>query len=78
MVEISISDTGIGMDETMVENLFRLDEHTSRKGTDNEPTTGLGLIICKEFVEKHGGTLGVVSEEERGSTFYFELPAGER
>jgi PAS domain S-box-containing protein len=74
-VEISISDTGIGMNKNMIENLFRLDEHTNRKGTEGEPSTGLGLIICKEFVEKHGGVLRVESEEGKGSTFLFSLPA---
>ena len=52
-VEISIRDSGIGMNQTMVDNLFHLDGDTTRKGTEGEPTTGLGLIICKEFVEKH-------------------------
>ena len=73
-VEISISDTGIGMNKTMIENLFRLDEQTNRKGTEGEPSTGLGLIICKEFIEKHGGKLWVESEEGKGSTFSFSLP----
>jgi len=59
----------------MVENLFKLDIDTTRKGTDNEPSTGMGLIICKELVEKHGGKLWVESEEGKGSTFYFTLPA---
>jgi signal transduction histidine kinase len=77
LVEISIRDSGIGMSKKMVENLFRLDEQTNRKGTEGEPTTGLGLIICKEFVEKHGGKLWVDSEEGEGSTVYFSLPAGE-
>ena len=74
-IEISIQDTGIGMSQEVVKNLFKLDADTSRKGTNNEPSTGLGLIICKEFVEKHGGKLWVESEEGKGSTFYFVLPA---
>ena len=72
-VEMSIRDTGIGMNEKMVENLFRLDELTNRKGTEGEPTTGLGLIICKEFIEKHGGKIWVESEDGRGSIFYFTI-----
>ena len=72
-VECSVSDTGIGMSKEMVENIFKLDIDTSRKGTDNEPSTGLGLILCKEFVGKHGGKLWVESEEGKGSTFYFTL-----
>ena len=74
-IEISVKDTGIGMNQEMVENLFKLDIDTTRKGTDNEPSTGMGLIICKELVEKHGGKLWVESEEGKGSTFYFTLPA---
>jgi len=66
---ISIKDTGIGMSKTMIENLFRLDANTSRRGTEGELSTGLGLILCKDFVEKHGGALRVESEEGKGSTF---------
>ena len=72
-VEISIHDTGIGIDKNMISNLFRLDENTNRKGTEGEPSTGLGLIICKEFIEIHGGKLWVESEEGKGSAFYFTL-----
>ena len=73
-VEISIKDTGIGMNSAMVDNLFRLDVQTNRKGTEGEHSTGLGLLLCKEFVEKHGGKLWVESEEGKGSTFAFSLP----
>jgi signal transduction histidine kinase/uncharacterized protein HemY len=71
---ISISDSGIGMDAKILENLFQLDKKTNRKGTDDEPSSGLGLILCKEFVEKHGGEIWVESEENMGSTFYFSFP----
>jgi len=77
-VEISVKDTGIGMSKDMVGKLFLLTENTNRKGTDGEPSTGLGLIICKEFVEKHGGKIRVESEEGKGSTFRFTIPAGNR
>jgi PAS domain S-box-containing protein len=73
-VELSIRDSGIGMSSSMVENLFRLDVQTSRKGTEGEPSTGLGLILCKDFIEKHGGKIWVESEEGKGSTFRFTLP----
>jgi signal transduction histidine kinase len=73
-VEISIQDTGIGMSQTLIENLFRIDVQTNRKGTEGEPSTGLGLLLCKEFVEKHSGKVWVESEEGIGSTFYFTLP----
>lgn len=74
-VECSVSDTGIGMNKAMKENLFNMDVNTSRNGTDKEPSTGLGLILCKEHIEKHGGKLMVESEEGKGSTFYFTLPS---
>jgi PAS domain S-box-containing protein len=73
-VEISISDTGIGMKKELIRGLFHLDEKTNRKGTEGEPSTGLGLIICKDFIEKHGGTIWVESEEGKGSNFHFILP----
>ena len=72
-VVVSIKDSGIGMSRTMVENLFRLDVKMNRLGTDGEPSTGLGLLLCKEFVEKHGGQLWAESEEGKGSTFYFTI-----
>jgi len=75
--EISIQDTGIGMSQTMLGNLFRIDAQTNRKGTDEEPSTGLGLILCKEFVEKNGGRIWVESEVGKGATFYFTLPKSE-
>ena len=74
-IEISIKDTGIGMTNNMVESLFRLDAQNGRRGTEGELTTGLGLMLCKEFVEKHGGKLWVESAEGIGSTFYFTIPA---
>ena len=73
-VEISIKDTGIGMNQYILDNLFRLDVNTSRPGTEGESFSGLGLIISKDFIEKHGGQLLVESEEGKGSTFYFTLP----
>lgn len=73
-VEISIQDTGIGMSQTMIDNLFRIDLKTNRLGTEGEPSTGLGLMLCKEFIEKHGGKIWVESEVDKGSVFYFTLP----
>jgi len=73
-VEISIKDTGIGMTSEMVNNLFRLDVKTNRKGTEGEPSSGLGLLLCKEFIEKLGGKIRVESEEGKGSEFKFTLP----
>ena len=73
-VEISVKDTGIGMSRQMIDNLFRLDIKTNREGTEGESSTGLGLIICKDFIEKHNGNLWVESEEGIGSVFYFKIP----
>ncbi len=72
-VEISIQDTGIGMSRAMIDNLFRLDMQTNRKGTEDEPSSGLGLLLCKEFVEKHSGRLWAESEEGKGSVFHFTI-----
>jgi PAS domain S-box-containing protein len=73
-VEVSIQDTGIGMEQTMIDNLFRLDVKTGRTGTDGEPSTGLGLLLCKEFIEMNSGKLWVESEVGKGSVFYFTIP----
>ena len=80
-VEVSIRDTGIGMDRDLISKLFKLNEQTNRKGTEGEPTTGLGLLLCKEFVEKHGGKIWAESEAKsktdgKGSIFYFTIPRG--
>ena len=68
-VEITVEDNGIGMSKEMIESLFYLNVETGRTGTDGEPSTGLGLIICKEFIERHNGTLTIESEIKKGSRF---------
>ena len=73
-IEVKIADSGIGMSTELKNNLFHLSEKTSRKGTDGEPSTGLGLLLCKEFIEKHGGKIWVESEQGNGSVFTFSLP----
>ena len=73
-VELSVCDTGIGMSKAIVDNLFRVDVKTNRLGTNNEPSSGLGLLLCKEFIENYGGQLWVESEEGKGSTFCFTIP----
>ena len=75
-VEFSVRDTGVGMDEPTRLSLFNLGETRVRPGTNNEQGTGLGLILCKEFVEKHGGQIWVHSDPGKGSDFCFTLPAG--
>ncbi len=76
MIEISVTDTGIGIPSANIDKLFKLGEDVGARGTDNEPSTGLGLILCKEFVEKHSGKIWVESIENVGSTFYFTVPQG--
>lgn len=73
-IMVSIKDTGIGMNKDILSKLFLLSENVNRRGTEDEPSTGLGLIICKDFVEKHGGKIWVESAENKGSTFYFTIP----
>ena len=73
-VEIAVADKGIGMTNETIAKLFRLDANLSTRGTENEKGTGLGLFLCKEFVEKHGGKIWVESESGIGSTFKFILP----
>jgi len=73
--QISIKDSGIGISPEMVSNLFRIDVRTGRKGTEGELSTGLGLLLCKEFIEKHGGNIWVESEEGKGSNFFFTIPS---
>lgn len=73
-LEVSITDTGVGIDPKNIEKLFRIDSKVSSPGTESEEGTGLGLILCKEFVEKQGGTIWVTSELGKGSKFTFTLP----
>ena len=73
-LEISIKDTGIGMTQKMIDDLFRIDVSTGRKGTDGELSTGLGLLLCKEFIDKHGGKIRIESIVKAGTTFTFSMP----
>jgi PAS domain S-box-containing protein len=75
MVEVAVRDTGIGMNQKTQAHLFVLDRKTIHPGTHGEHGTGLGLILCKEFIEKHGGEIRVESAVGQGTTFYFTLPA---
>jgi len=72
---VSVSDNGIGIAHGRLEKLFCIDKNDSTSGTNNEKGTGLGLILCKEFVENHGGKIWIESEEGKGSTFSFTLPS---
>ena len=73
-VEISVRDNGVGISPENLEKLFRIDENLSTPGTEDEEGTGLGLVLCKEMIEKHEGRIWAESEPGRGSAFYFTLP----
>lgn len=74
-VRINVRDSGVGISEEDIQNLFRIDSKVKRKGTNDEDGSGLGLILCKEFVEKNNGALWVESTPGKGSAFYFTVPA---
>ena len=71
---ISVKDTGIGINAEDLEKLFKIEESISTKGTENEKGTGLGLILCKEFLEKHNGKIWAESKFGKGTTFTFTIP----
>ncbi len=73
-VTVMIKDDGIGMNEDLLNKLFKPGEKVGRKGTDGEESTGLGLLLCKEFAERNGGKIWVESQINVGSTFYFTIP----
>lgn len=73
--EISVKDTGIGMDKKLLNNLFCISESHGRSGTEGEPSTGMGLYICRDYIESLGGTIRIESEEGKGSVFFFTIPS---
>jgi len=73
-MKIYVRDNGVGISRKVIDKLFHVDSNYFTNGTNNEPGTGIGLVLCKEFVHKNGGEIGVESEENIGSTFYFTLP----
>lgn len=75
--KISIQDNGVGLSEEKMSQLFQIENTISSPGTNREKGTGLGLVLCKEFTEKHGGEIGVKSQEALGSIFYFTIPVKE-
>jgi len=74
MVTISVSDNGLGITEERAYKLFDISQTHTSPGTANETGTGLGLLLCKEFIDKHGGRIWVNSEIGKGTQFYFTLP----
>lgn len=71
---VIVQDNGIGIEQEKINRLFRIDRNNSTLGTQNEKGSGLGLPLCKEFIEKHGGKIWVESEVEKGSAFSFSIP----
>jgi signal transduction histidine kinase len=74
MVTCAVTDNGVGISEEDLNKLFKIDSNVRKAGTENEQGTGLGLLLCKEFVEKNGGKISVDSQESKGSTFSFTVP----
>jgi PAS domain S-box-containing protein len=74
MIEVSVRDTGVGMNKDVMGKLFKLEEKISSTGTDGERSNGLGLLLCKEFVQRHGGSIYAKSELGKGSVFSFTIP----
>ncbi len=71
---VEVKDTGIGMDEKSLQRLFKIDDHFSTRGTDNEEGTGLGLILCHEFISKNYGKIHAESKVNQGTSFIFTVP----
>jgi PAS domain S-box-containing protein len=74
MVRLSVEDQGMGMDQKTLATLFALDQMSSQRGTAGEKGTGLGLLLCKEYVNKHGGEIWAESVRHKGTVFHFTLP----
>jgi signal transduction histidine kinase len=77
MMEVSVLDSGVGIEAHVLPLLFRIDEKVRSLGTAQEKGTGLGLLLCRELIEKNRGTIHAENGPEKGSRFYFTLPAGE-
>jgi CheY-like chemotaxis protein len=75
---VTVSDTGVGIPDSEIPKLFKLDEQYTRDGLDGEKGTGLGLTICKEIMEKHGGKIAVRSELGKGTTFSLTFPNNQK
>jgi signal transduction histidine kinase len=73
-VEVSVKDNGVGISPEKQRKLFKIEAFHSTPGTHDEKGTGLGLLLCKEFVELHGGNIHIESEADRGTRFSFTLP----
>ncbi len=77
-IQVDVIDSGVGIPTELIEKLFVVDQNTTTSGTEGEIGTGLGLVICREFVEKNGGTIRVESQPGKGSAFSFTIPLGKQ
>ncbi|NLT49488.1 MAG: hypothetical protein GXX85_01055 [Ignavibacteria bacterium] len=71
---IKVKDTGVGMEQGKINKLFQIDQNVSSAGTQNEEGSGLGLILCKEFIHLNKGEISVKSQQGKGTEFSFTLP----
>lgn len=71
---ISVTDSGIGMTQKEIDNLFKIDKVHTKNGTNGESGSGLGIVLCKEFIEKNKGTIDINSQPGKGSSFSFTIP----
>ncbi|MDD4604294.1 MAG: PAS domain-containing sensor histidine kinase [Bacteroidales bacterium] len=76
LMEISVKDSGVGIPSVTIDSIFKMDQKISTLGTEKEKGSGLGLLLCKEFVERHGGKIWVKSKSGKGSVFTFTIPVG--
>jgi signal transduction histidine kinase len=74
MLIISVKDTGTGMPDNVRDQLFKFSQTESRRGTNNENGTGLGLVLCANFAKAIGGEIWFTTELDKGSTFFFSIP----
>jgi signal transduction histidine kinase len=74
ILSLYVKDSGVGISENNLQKLFKIDENYTQKGTNNEYGSGLGLILCKEFINLHNGSLSVESELKKGSEFKISIP----
>lgn len=72
-VVVYVQDTGIGIEKETIDKIFSIEHKVNRPGTEGEPSSGLGLLLCKEFIERHEGKIWVESEVGKGTTFYFTM-----
>ena len=77
-IQVIIEDNGLGIESYRIDKLFDVHQKFSSPGTEGEKGSGLGLVLCKEYIEKNGGEIWVESELGKGSKFFFTLPISEK